>query len=300
MVASAEHFIDEEDHAFLQLEEELKTIESSVTMLTSNVEQLNQRKALCLNEMQHLQQRISREGADAVVQRLLSLSRSLKDLERQESVLKSDSNEICSKLQAEVNELENMLSCGNDDDNLSYGYDLSLHNLLERLNSVKRELAVKLREIVLLKRQLDDVPVQAELIQYEHRFSELYAHIQEKLRKTRKLYATYNALLEIKDLMLKEASLLNSINSQFQAAITSTAGRMKLIDSMEGIMKGTQQKLEKVALAVQAEQKNCDAVKKRYAAAIVEQRSCYSLLKDLQEECAKNERLQSQSSTIPS
>lgn len=28
---------------------------------------------------------------------------------------------------------------------------------------------------------------------------------------------------------------------QFQAAITSTAGRMKLIDSMEGIMKGTQQ-----------------------------------------------------------
>lgn len=39
-VASAEHFIDEEDHAFLQLEEELKTIESSVTILTSNVEQL--------------------------------------------------------------------------------------------------------------------------------------------------------------------------------------------------------------------------------------------------------------------
>ncbi|KAE9452254.1 hypothetical protein C3L33_15848, partial [Rhododendron williamsianum] len=223
-VASAEHFIDEEDHAFLQLEEELKTIESSVTMLTSNVEQLlfkllsfpcavlqNQRKALCLNEMQHLQQRISREGADAV------------DLERQESVLKSDSNEICSKLQAEVNELENMLSCGN------------------MMTTSPMELAVKLREIVLLKRQLDDVPVQAELIQYEHRFSELYAHIQEKLRKTRKLYATYNALLEIKDLMLKEASLLNSINSQFQAAITSTAGRMKLIDSMEGIMKGTQQ-----------------------------------------------------------
>ncbi|KAG5562691.1 hypothetical protein RHGRI_005423 [Rhododendron griersonianum] len=258
MVASAEHFIDEEDHAFLQLEEELKTIESSVTMLTSNVEQLNQRKALCLNEMQHLQQRISREGADAVVQRLLSLSRSLKDLERQESILKSDSNEICSKLQAEVNELENILSRGNDDDNLSYGYDLSLHNLLERLNSVKRELAVKLREIVLLKRQLDDVPVQAELIQYAsllRNFTSLRTNtgfqnfmlifrckkLLEKLRKTRKLYATYNALLEIKDLMLKETSLSNSINSQFQAAITSTAGRMKLIDSMEGIMKGTQQ-----------------------------------------------------------
>lgn len=67
-----------------------------------------------------------------------SIVECFQDLERQESVLKSDSNEICSKLQAEVNELENMLSCGNDDDNLTYGYDLSLHNLLERLNSVKR------------------------------------------------------------------------------------------------------------------------------------------------------------------
>lgn len=296
MVTSTEHFIDEEDHAFLQLEEELKTVESSVTTLISNVEELNQRKALSLNEMQHLQQRISREGADALVQRLLLLSQSLKDLERQESVLKLDSNEIFSKLQAEVNELENMISCGNDDD--SDGSNHSLYNVLERLNLGKRELAVKLREIVLLKRQLDDVPAQAELIQYEHRFSELYAHIQEKLRKTRKLYATFNALLEIKDLMLKETSLLNSISSQFQAAITSTAGRTKLIDSMEGIMKGTQQKLEKVALAMQAEQQNCDAVKKRYAAAIAEQRSCYSLLKDLQEECAKNERLRSQSSVV--
>lgn len=37
---------------------------------------------------------------------------------------------------------------------------------------------------------------------------------QEKLQQTRKLYGTYNALLEIKDLMLKEISLLNSIGSQ--------------------------------------------------------------------------------------
>lgn len=37
---------------------------------------------------------------------------------------------------------------------------------------------------------------------------------QEKLQQTRKFYATYNALVEIKELMLKETSLLNSINSQ--------------------------------------------------------------------------------------
>ncbi|XP_028086571.1 coiled-coil domain-containing protein 93 isoform X2 [Camellia sinensis] len=259
MVTCTENSIEEEEHAFVQLQEELKNVGSSIDTLNTNLEQLA--------------------------------------LEMQESEHKSNCNAKYSKLQAEVNELENII-CGNDDANLSHGINHSLYNSLERLNSAKRELAVKLREIVLLKRQLDDVPSQEELIQYEHRFSELYVHIQEKLRQTRELYATFNAMLEIKDLMLKETSLLNSISSQFQDAITSTAGRTKLVDSMEGISKGTQQKLEKVRLTLEAERNVRDAVKQRYAAAIVEQRSCYSLLKAFQEECTKNERLRSLSSEI--
>ena len=42
------------------------------------------------------------------------------------------------------------------------------------------------------------------------------------------------------------------------------------------------QKLEKVQLGLQAEQKVCDALKERHAAAIAEQRHCYSLLKAFQ------------------
>lgn len=38
--------------------------------------------------------------------------------------------------------------------------------------------------------------------------------MQAKDRQTRNYYATYNTLLEIKELMLKETSLLNSICSQ--------------------------------------------------------------------------------------
>ncbi|PIA52950.1 hypothetical protein AQUCO_01000659v1 [Aquilegia coerulea] len=134
------------------------------------------------------------------------------------------------------------------------------------------DLAIKLREVLSLKRQLDDVPSQSELIQYERRFAELNVQIQEKHQQTRKYYATYNALLEIKELVLKETSLLNSIISQFQVAITSSAGRMKLIDSMEGILKGTQQKLAKVQLGLRTEQIKCDALKEEYAALIAEQR----------------------------
>ncbi|GMP45285.1 hypothetical protein CsSME_00013862 [Camellia sinensis var. sinensis] len=41
-----------------------------------------------------------------------------------------------------------------------------------------------------------------------------YGNTMEKLRQTRELYATFNAMSEIKELMLKKTSLLNSISSQ--------------------------------------------------------------------------------------
>ncbi|XP_022749540.1 coiled-coil domain-containing protein 93 isoform X2 [Durio zibethinus] len=231
-----------------------------------------------------------------ILKSILDQQNQRKTMERQESEIQSDFDAKRSSLEAKVSDLEENLANGSDSETLSHGLDDSINESLEKLNSAKKELAARLRAIVSVKRQLDDVPSQSELIQYEHRFSELNAHIQEKLQQTRKFYATYNALLEIKELMLKETSLLNSITSQFQDAIASTAGRMKLLESMEGIVKGSQQKLEKVQLGLQEEQKVSDALKDRYTAAVMEQRRCYSLLKAFQEECARNERLRRQTS----
>ncbi|KAE8674315.1 Fidipidine, putative isoform 2 [Hibiscus syriacus] len=156
-------------------------------------------------------------------------------------------------MEVEVSDLEGKLATGSDSNMPPNSLDDSLNRSLEELNLAKRELTARLRAIVSIKRQLDNAPSQSELIQYEHRFSELSAHIQ--LQQTRKLYATYNALLEIKDLILKETSLLNSINSQFQDAIAGPIGRMKLLESMEGIVKGRQQKLDKAQIGLQEELK---------------------------------------------
>ncbi|CAK9163392.1 unnamed protein product [Ilex paraguariensis] len=297
-VTCTEFSIEDETHSLLQHQEEFNSIKSSISTLSASLEELNKKKADLLGRMQHLREKISKEGAEMLVQRLLSLLESLKALEKQESDSQLHSNVQRSQLQAEIDKLGEIILSDNDGWSFSCGIDDSLHSSVEKLNSAKTELAAKLREIVLLKRQLDDVPSQAELIQYERRFSELNVHIQGKLRQTRKCYATYNALLEIKELMLKETSLLNSISLQFQDAIASTSGRVKLIDSMDGITKGIQQKLEKAHLAQQAELTVCDALKEKYAAAISEQRRCSSLLKAFQEECAKNERLRSHTSGI--
>lgn len=94
--------------------------------------------------------------------------------------------------------------------------------------------------------------------------------------------------------MLKEISLLNSIDSQFQDAIGNPAGRTKLIDSMEAILRGTQQKLEKVQPGLQAERKTFDALREQYTAAIANQRRSAALLKTFQKECKMNEKLREQ------
>ncbi|KAJ4959456.1 hypothetical protein NE237_026567 [Protea cynaroides] len=288
------NYIEEEEYIIQQLGKELSLADNSVKILQANLKEQNQKKANVLNEAQHLREKIDKEGARNTVETLTPLLELSKDLQRQEQDSRSYYDKKRSDLQAEVIELEEMLSSSNQGNNLSNDFDHSLGDSLEGLNSAKCELAAQLRANLLLKRKLEDVPSQTELIQYEHRFSELYVHIQEKLRQTRKFYATYNALLEIKELMQKETSLLNSMSSQFQDAITSAAGRMKLIDSMEGIVKGTKQKLEKVQLGLTTEQKVCDGLKEKYFGAIAEQRRCSFLLKAFQEECAKNEKLRSQ------
>ncbi|XP_010548474.1 PREDICTED: coiled-coil domain-containing protein 93 isoform X2 [Tarenaya hassleriana] len=310
----------------------MNILKTSVRELSDKVNEQNQRKCSVQNELQQLRERLRAKGDDVVVEKLVTLLKALKVLKTQESEFMSNCEAQRSALEAVVVHLEEKDVKGFNSDSLEDDLNEYLVESLNRLTLAKKELAGKLREIIFLKRRLDDVPCQSELVQYERRFSELNLSIQEKLQQTRKLYATYNALLEIKELMLKETSLLNSISSQrpwrhgvadfqvfamvfrwpgengvfrwpeemfgFQDVIASPVGPVKLIDSMEGVMKGIQQKLEKVQIRLQEKQKLRDTLKEKYASVVAEQRQCYSVLRAFQEECAKNERLSSQKSAI--
>ncbi|XP_050364889.1 uncharacterized protein LOC126783458 [Argentina anserina] len=261
-------------------------------MLQDNPNDLIERKVIVMNELQSLRERVGDEGAKAVVDKLVSLKKSLKELKREEGEVESVSY---SELEYGVRELEEQIENGCNSQSLSDRLNRLMSESEEKIDSAKKEFGARLRAVLAVQRKIDDVPCQSELIQYDHQLTELNGQIQGKLGQTRKYYATYNALLEIKEMMLKEASLLNSISSQFQDAITSTDGRMKLINSMEGILKGSQQKLKKVEQGLQEEQKVGDALKERHVAATAEQRRCYSLLKAFQEECGKNELLRKSS-----
>ncbi|KAL4359999.1 hypothetical protein AHAS_Ahas08G0133500 [Arachis hypogaea] len=291
----SEHVVQGDEQSLWGLDKELEKAEISIKTLTENLDELKHRKTNVLEQLDHIRNRINKEGADSVVQKLISLMTSLKDLERQEDHFQSNCDSEHSELLAEINELEAKITNDCDSKSLSDGLHHSISELHEKVHLEKKQLAARLRDILAMRRQIDDLPCQSEINQYERRLSELYAQIQGKHRQTRKYYATYNALLEIKELMLKETSLLNSIISQFQEAFSSMDGRAKLVHSMEGIVKGSQQKLDKVQLGLEEEERVRNDIKNRYAAAVGEQKRCYSLLKAFQVECAKNERFRSQS-----
>ncbi|KAK9141571.1 hypothetical protein Syun_010971 [Stephania yunnanensis] len=260
-VADVSCEIEDEKRTLEQLQRNLAHEENSIKTLQIALAEQNQKDANILHEKQNLHKKLDKDSDAYFVERFMVLLKSFK---------------------ADVIELEKEMPVG--EENRSISDDVGPFVCTEKLNLAKCELAAKVKAVLSLKRQLSDMPSQSELIQYD------------RLCQTRKFYATYNALVEIKELMLKETSLLNSLISQFQEAISSTAGRAKLVNSMEDVLKGTQQKLGKVQGGLQAELNTFDALKETVARSVAEQKHFYSVLMAFQEECMRNERIRSQSS----
>lgn len=111
-------------------EQEFNSIRASIAMLNSNLDQQNQRKISVLNELQNLQEKIRKEGAESKVKKFVSLLENLKLLERQESEIRCDFDEKRSSLEAEVSDLEEKIAAGSDSKMLSRGLDGSLNESL--------------------------------------------------------------------------------------------------------------------------------------------------------------------------
>ncbi|CAM6011597.1 unnamed protein product [Sphagnum balticum] len=242
-------------------------------------------------EMAELKQIADAAGAGTLVPDLVILLNQSTDLELKEYQFRASCRKKRAELVTEIKQLQDPAHSVADDDEQRAEVEAAFNADLQKWISLRTELAQKSQEVALLQRKLDDIPCQTELIQYERRFVELYVHIQRKLRETRKYYATYNALAEAHELTVKETSLLNSIHSQFEAAMMTTGGRSKFVESMDGIVKGVKQKLDKVERRFHAEQSTYNLLKEKHASAVAAQRHYFSLVKLFQDECARSEKL---------
>ncbi|XP_055328932.1 coiled-coil domain-containing protein 93-like [Paramacrobiotus metropolitanus] len=161
----------------------------------------------------------------------------------------------------------------------------------DTLREIRLRLAKRNREVAQLQRRLDDIPSQAELSQYQKRFIELYDQVAVRLRETKKYYTLYNTLSDTKMYYEKEVQLLESIHDNFEVAVASDSAKEQFIRQLEQILDSLRQTVSKAEKRRQTEKLKRDQLNDRYLELLEKQRLYHKLVKEFQQECARNEEL---------
>jgi hypothetical protein len=164
----------------------------------------------------------------------------------------------------------------------------------EKLSALKSISAKKTRDIVMVKRRIDEIPSRTELSQYQQALLDLYEQIDAKLNETRQYFSTYNTLSNTLEFWQSEVTLMESISTNYKVA-------MKNEKTREAFLKQLQQKLdlvgENIAKATErltTEKGSLDLVKKKYGMLLDKERGYFKATKEFQEECSLNEKLRAE------
>ncbi len=164
---------------------------------------------------------------------------------------------------------------------------------VERMAAMKSALAKRARLIVLVERKIDEIPSRIELQQYQRQFVELVDQVGNKFVETRRYFNAYNTLESTKSFLQKEVSILNSIYDNYKTAMNSRSSRDVFMNSLAEILKSVTQSLEKAETKLNNEKDSKTKISDKFSALVDRERTFYKLTKEFQEECKKNETLQS-------
>lgn len=177
---------------------------------------------------------------------------------------------------------------------------------IEQMYMIEKDKWLKIRELLTKTKQeiskneriIDEIPTRAELLQYEHRFIELYELVAEKLKETKKYYSMYNTIKESYGYKLKEVSLLKSIQDEFLPAMENSHTRSRFLDSFNKTIEGITKSCQQVNKELKTENHKLDSVNGVFQKYIDKQRLYYKTLKEFQDECDKNEILENKHEDI--
>eukprot|EP00850_Spirogloea_muscicola_P000225 SM000001S04627 [mRNA] locus=s1:1324061:1338484:+ [translate_table: standard] len=115
-----------------------------------------------------------------------------------------------------------------------------------------------------------------------------------KLLDSRGHYRMHNVVLSLSQFAAKEISLLSSIQSQFEIAMSSPAGCEKFLESMQAIVTSVEETLQKMSRKVEGELLTLAALQEKQSAELAARSTYASLVNEFQEEFLRHELLQKQ------
>lgn len=164
----------------------------------------------------------------------------------------------------------------------------------EHVQKLRLLLAKRNRAIAVLQRQLDEVPGRAELAQYQRRFLELYNQVAAKHKETKQFYTLYNTFDDTKLYTEKELSVLNSILDNYAEAMSSASGKEQFLKQFDTIVEGFKHIKAKAEQRKIEERQRRDKLSQTLLGLIDQQRRYVVAVRQLTDECQRNERLLSQ------
>jgi hypothetical protein len=162
-------------------------------------------------EMQRLEKQEG-ESDETIKTEIKDLILQNEKLKQDETVFKETCTKIIEKLHKRVEEAESLAAMPDDDQS---EFDEVHEKENESLRLCRLQLAKKNRSVISLQRQLDNIPDNTELAQYQKRFLELYNNMAVKHKETKQFYALYNTLNDTHLYLDKELTLLNSIYDNY-------------------------------------------------------------------------------------
>jgi chromosome segregation ATPase len=173
-----------------------------------------------------------------------------------------------------------------DEINRVYEQDIS------KRQQLAEHLAFKARQILLVKRKIDEVPSRRELLQYQRHFLELYEQMAVKYTETKQYFNTFNTLVDTRECLEREVSILNSIQKSYSSSMKSKNAKQQFIESLEAVVASLEKSLEAAKSKFETEKKKRDDLDVLHSQLVEKERSYYKAAKEFQEECRKAEQLQ--------
>jgi hypothetical protein len=283
--------IENQKNEFLNLKKEYDSLNKKKLELKEELEKYEGHNEKVENKIQEFEK--EQEGEEDSIKELKNLVNLNESLKQQENEFKLNCSNQLNEFKKMIKEFE--LNESSEEFSKFKKMEETNEIYFEKLKKIKKLSSKKNREISLVQRKIDNIPTRTELNQYEKRFKELYEQIVLKLEETRKYYDIYNTESEIFDYMKKEMSLLTAINEGFEKTIgkksISKEYKNWLIDTSKKSVDAVNQSKSLVEKNFEKVSKKKDSTQEQYNQLVTNQRSYFSTLKEFQDECTKNEKL---------
>lgn len=191
--------------------QENEELSSEVRVEGDEYEALKKHSEAIVEEMHRLE--LQEQSTDKVVKNEIKhLILENEKIKKEETEFKENCQQIIEDLHKRIEEAEELASMPDAD---LTEYDEVYDAESETLRVCRLHLAKKNRAVISLQRQVDNIPDNTELAQYQKRFLELYNNISVKHKETKQFYALYNSLNDTHLYLEKELTLLNSIYDNY-------------------------------------------------------------------------------------